>query len=61
MAGLLTHLTILAFIATVMCNSVKRDPAIPIELVDAVHKVKMGVSHADCDDAKVRKKVSNVT
>ena len=53
MARLLLHFAVSALIALVMCNSVKRDPAIPVELVDAVHKVKMGVSHSECDDAKV--------
>ena len=34
-------------------SRLEKDPVIPAELADTEHGVKMGVTHVDCDDAKV--------
>lgn len=55
MRRLLFHVTLVALVVVVVTSPQRwsRNSIIPHELTDAVHGVKMGVSHVDCDDAKV--------
>lgn len=49
-------LVLVLLVVTVTANVRQRrgNPTLPPELHDAVHGVKMGVVHEDCDDAKVK-------